>query len=122
MASRGTRDDVCQVIGNRFYLLTNPIFYECRRLWRKHLCQCRLRAGEITETIADKFAHVRFKVFIIDELMESTLRESQNLPECFVADSFVQSSFEQLINLPVDKLLDRIGGLLALQHGRDLLR
>src|SRR5438067_3949736 len=66
IASRWAGNNVRQVIGDWFHLLTNPIFYECRRLGRKHFGKRRVRAGEITETIADELAYICFKVFVVN--------------------------------------------------------
>src|SRR5215813_2655029 len=99
------------MISDRFHLLRDSIFDERDGLWREHLSQRRVRAGEIPKPITDKLADRLFKGLIVNEIVKSALRELQNLLERLFANRFVQPLLQNFIDLPVDELFDRLSCL-----------
>jgi len=104
------------MIRDRFHLLRDSIFDERNRLGREHLSERRVGAGQVTQSITDKLANGVFKRLIVHQVVKSALRELQNLFECLFANRFIEPLLQNSIDLPVDKLFDRLSRLFALQN------
>ena len=90
------------------------------RLRRKHLCQRRIAARQIVYAIADKRIDLGFELWSRDKGLKAFLAKIADQRKRVVIDSFVQTPFQQIIDLPIDKSLDCARCLIALQHCRDV--